>query len=166
MHLRHILKNRRLESAKNDNLCPYKANQTLPNKDSQTHKVLVVWDGRMQLQFTQWQCFPGDENISFQLLFYVLLLLILLPTGGFAKIQAYTPFVSILILCFISMRLLYLVLPSYQISIDKSSTPIPNLNLVFYSGRFVHQPTSWTPHCSADWIHIWAWQIWIHQLCL
>lgn len=34
-------------------LCPYKANQTLPNKDSQIHRVLVVWD--VPLRFTQWQ---------------------------------------------------------------------------------------------------------------
>ena len=28
----------------NGNLCPYMANQTLPNKDSQIHSVLVVCD--------------------------------------------------------------------------------------------------------------------------
>lgn len=51
--LNAYLEEKGLKSVKNDKLCPYKAKQTLPNKDSQIHRVLVVWD--VPLRFTQWQ---------------------------------------------------------------------------------------------------------------
>lgn len=145
----------------NGNLCPYMANQTLPNKDSQIHRVFVVWD--MPLWFTQrhWTVFSAVPVHTLAVPFLGPSLRILFPKWGFAKVLAYTPFTSILILCSISTEgiapiscfptinfLLTNLKPKFLISTSLS-------NQVYFSISLHHEFLIQF----ADWIQIWSWQM-------
>lgn len=159
MYLKRILRNRRLESVKNDSLYPYMANSTLPNKVSVTHRALVVWD--MPLQFTQntGQCFPKDESVSLQLLFQILFLLILFPNRDLQGLSLYPfQFYYNSVLCFhernypphvfIISFLLTNLKPIFLIS----ATPSDEIGFsISLHHGFLMLP--------ADWVQIWARQV-------